>query len=96
MLYVPAGSIEAYRVAEGWSRFINKALPAGVEGVDADAVTVRGENGVIRIEGAEGAAVEVYNAAGVCIYSGVAAEVPVPQRGIYVVKVAGRATKLAL
>ena len=94
---MPAGSVEAYRVAEGWSRFTNiKSLPAGVEGVDADAVTVRVENGVIRIDGAEGAAVEVYNAAGVCVYSGTAAEVPVPQRGIYVVKVAGRATKLAL
>ena len=67
-----------------------------VEGVESDAVTVRGENGVIRIEGADGAAVEVYNAAGVCIFSGVATEVPVAQRGIYVVKVAGRATKIAL
>ena len=96
-LCVPAGSVEAYRVAEGWSQFTNiKALPAGVEDVNADAVTVRGENGVIRIDGADGATVEVYNAAGVCVYSGTADEVPVPQRGIYVVKVAGRATKLAL
>lgn len=67
-----------------------------VDGIEADAVTVRGENGVIRIEGAEDAKVEVYNAAGVCIYSGTATEIPVPQRGLYVVKVAGRATKLAL
>ena len=67
-----------------------------VEGIEADAVTVRGENGVIRIEGAEDAKVEVHNASGVCIYSGTATEVPVPQRGIYVVKVAGRATKLSL
>ena len=67
-----------------------------VDGIEADAVTVRGENGVIRIEGADGAAVEVYNAAGVCIFSGTATEIPVPQRGIYVVKVAGRATKIAL
>lgn len=67
-----------------------------VDGIEADAVTVRGENGVIRIEGADGAAVEVYNAAGVCIYSGAANEIPVPQRGLYVVKVAGRATKIAL
>ena len=67
-----------------------------VDGIEADAVKVLGENGVIRIEGAEDAAVEVYNAAGVCIFSGVATEVPVAQRGIYVVKVAGRATKIAL
>ena len=67
-----------------------------VDGIEADAVKVRGENGVIRIEGAEGAMVEVYNAAGVCVFSGVATEIPVAQRGIYVVKVAGRATKIAL
>ena len=67
-----------------------------VEGIEADAVKVRGENGVIRIEGAEDAKVEVYSAAGVCIYSGTANEIPVPQRGLYVVKVAGRATKIAL
>lgn len=67
-----------------------------VEGIEADAVTVRGENGVIRIEGAEGATVEVYNAAGVCIYCGTATEITVPQRGLYVVKVAGRATKIVL
>ena len=97
VLYVPAGSKNAYSVADGWSRFTDiRELPAGVDGTVADDIEVRVENGVIRIEGVEGAAVEVYNAAGVCIYSGVAAEVPVPQRGIYVVKVAGRATKLAL
>ena len=67
-----------------------------VEGIEADAVTVRGENGVIRIEGAEGDAVEVYNASGVCIYCGTATEITVPQRGLYVVKVAGRATKIVL
>ena len=67
-----------------------------VDGIEADAVTVRGENGVIRVEGAEGARVEVFNTAGVCIYSGTDTEISVPQRGLYVVKVAGRATKLAL
>ena len=67
-----------------------------VDGIEADAVTVRGENGVIRVEGAEGARVEVFNTAGVCIYSGTDTEIYVPQRGLYVVKVAGRATKLAL
>lgn len=68
----------------------------GVENTKSIAANVRGENGVIRIEGADGAAVEVFNASGVCIYSGTATEIPVPQRGLYVVKVAGRATKLAL
>lgn len=68
----------------------------GVENTKSIAANVRGENGVIHIEGAEGAAVEVFNAAGVCIYSGTATEITVPQRGFYVVRVAGRATKLTL
>ena len=67
-----------------------------VDGIEADAVTVRAVNGAIRVEGAEGARVEVYTTAGVCIYSGTDTEIYVPQRGLYVVKVAGRATKLAL
>ena len=67
-----------------------------VDGIEADAVTVRAVNGMIRVEGAEGARVEVFNTAGVCIYSGTDTEIYVPQRGLYVVKVAGRATKLAL
>ena len=68
-----------------------------MEGISkAETAKVRGENGVIRVEGAEGAQVEVFNTAGVCIFSGVATEIPVAQRGIYVVKVAGRATKIAL
>ena len=67
-----------------------------VDGIEADAVTVRAENGMIRVEGAEGARVEVFNTAGVCIYSGTATEITVPQRGLYVVKVAGHATKLVI
>ena len=68
----------------------------GVEGVSSTAAKVRGENGMIRVEGAEDARVEVFNTAGVCIYSGTDTEIYVPQRGLYVVKVAGIATKLAL
>ena len=97
VLYVPSNCREAYKSKEGWSRFsVINELPAGLKNLVTDAVSVLGENGVIRIERAEGAAVEVYNASGVCIYSGTATEIPVPQRGIYVVKVAGRATKIAL
>ena len=68
----------------------------GVEGVSSTAAKVRGANSVIRVEGVDGARVEVFNTAGVCIYSGTDTEIYVPQRGLYVVKVAGRATKLAL
>ena len=98
VLYVPANSVEMYRNAEGWKEFSNitEIIYSGINKPNTNEVTVISENGVIRIEGADGAAVEVFNASGVCIYSGTATEIPVPQRGLYVVKVAGRATKLAL
>ena len=99
VLYVPEGCVGAYQSAVGWKNFgtILEIQPGGVEGISkAETAKVRGENGVIRVEGAEGARVEVFNTAGVCIYSGTDTEIYVPQRGLYVVKVAGRATKLAL
>ena len=99
VLYVPEGCVGAYQSDFGWKKFrtILEIQPGGVEGISkAETAKVRGENGVIRVEGAEGAQVEVFNTAGVCIYSGTDTEIYVPQRGLYVVKVAGRATKLAL
>ena len=99
VLYVPEGCVGAYQSAVDWKNFgtILEIKPVGVEGISkAETAKVRGENGVIRVEGVDGARVEVFNTAGVCIYSGTDTEVPVPQRGLYVVKVAGRATKLAL
>lgn len=42
------------------------------------------------------ARIEVYNAAGLRIYSGTNHEVPVAQHGIYIVKAQGKATKVAL
>ena len=99
VLYVPEGCVGAYQSDFGWKKFgtILEIQPGGVESISkAETAKVRGENGVIRVEGAEGARVEVFNTAGVCIYSGTDTEITVPQRGLYVVKVAGRATKLAL
>ena len=99
VLYVPEGCVRAYQSADGWNNFgtIIEIQPGGVEGISkAETAKVRAVNGMIRVEGAEGARVEVFNTAGVCIYSGTDTEIYVPQRGLYVVKVAGRATKLAL
>ena len=99
VLYVPEGCVGAYQSAVDWKNFgtILEIQPVGVEGISkAETVKVRAVNGMIRVEGAEGARVEVFNTAGVCIYSGTDTEIYVPQRGLYVVKVAGRATKLAL
>ena len=69
----------------------------GVEGVEADGIEVIARDGMITVTGvAPEARIEVYNAAGLCIYSGTNHEVPVAQHGIYIVKAQGKATKVAL
>jgi parallel beta-helix repeat protein len=62
---------------------------------DSDVVVaVSGKT--IRIEGAEGSRVEVYNAAGQLQYSGLSREVSLKAAGVYVVNVAGKVFKVAL
>ena len=69
----------------------------GVEGVEADGIEVIARDGMITVTGvAPEARIEVYNAAGLRIYSGTNHEVPVVQHGIYIVKAQGKATKVAL
>ena len=58
VLYVPEGCVGAYRSAFGWKNFgtILEIQPGGVEGISkAETAKVRGENGVIRVEGVDGA-----------------------------------------
>ena len=70
---------------------------SGVDGVDASEVKVIARDGMINVTGVvPEARIEVYNVAGMCIYSGTNHEVPVAQCGIYIVKTQGKATKVAL
>lgn len=96
---IPKGTMDIYSTTYVWwdfKRMKESSEEGGIDDVELGDVSVSEEDGVIHIEGANGVAVEVYNAAGVCIYNGTETEVPVPQRGIYVVKVANRTIKLAI
>ena len=96
-LFVPKASIEAYKVATGWTYF-NKvyAIEDGmVETIGSEASKVTVEGGAIRVEGAEGAVAEVYSLSGALLYRGTDSTIALP-RGIYVVKVAGTTTKVIL
>ena len=96
-LFVPKASIEAYKVATGWTYF-NKvyAIEDGmVETIGSEASKVTVEGGAIRVEGAEGAQAEVYSLGGALLYRGTDSTIALP-RGIYVVKVAGTTTKVIL
>lgn len=95
-LYVPKVSIEKYKAAKYWKDFI---ILAGVDDITADdsGVAVRTVGRDITISGApDDALVEVYNTAGMTVYSGTAKTVPAPASGLYIVRVAGTTHKVAV
>ena len=96
-LYVPKGTKDAYAATLGWNAFptIEEIETTGVEAVDAEGVKVFANGGVINVAGAEGD-VEVYNAAGQLLYKGADEAISVPAKGITIVKVGGKAVKVAL
>lgn len=95
-LYVPIGSIEKYKAADIWKDFI---ILAGVDDITADdsSVAVRTVGRDITISGApDDALVEVYNTAGMTVYSGTAKTIAAPASGLYIVRVAGTTHKVAV
>ena len=97
VLYVPEKSIEAYRTADGWSRFsLVSEIPQGcVDAIGSDAITITATAGAIRIGGAQGAVAEVYTPGGALLYRGTESTIAMP-RGLYIVKVAGRTAKVVI
>ena len=97
-VYVPAGSVEAYKSAEDWRYYNIKAIgDGGVEEIDGGEVSVSVIDGRIVVSGADDdAVVEVYDLSGRRVYAGAAAEIPLTDGGVYIVKVAGQAFKMAI
>lgn len=96
-LYVPSTSVEAYKEATGWTYFTNvNAIKDGkVYSIGSNSVKVTVEGGAIRVEGGDNAVAEVYSLSGALLYRGTDTSITMP-RGIYIVKVAGTTTKVAL
>lgn len=103
-VYVPCGSIGAYKEAEVWKSFTNiQCVPIATTDLavaDGDDLRVACEQRRIIVDGAEGQCVCLYSAAGVAIArTSCAASVEtlvVPQAGIYIVTVGNRAVKVAV
>ena len=94
-LVVPGESLELYKKAEIWRNFYN--ITAGIDGTKADEVKVTATGDEITITGAaDDAVVEVYGVNGALVYRGNGKSVAVPSAGIYVVRVAGKAIKVAV
>lgn len=94
-LVVPDEAIDVYRRTAPWAYFDHIA---GVEDVIADGgVVVTAEGSEIIVNGADvDAEVEVYGVGGALIFRGASHSVAVPAAGIYVVRVAGKAVKVAV
>jgi hypothetical protein len=74
-VYVPAGSVDAYKSAEDWRYYNIKAIgDGGVEEIDGGEVSVSVVDGRIVVSGADDdAVVEVYDLSGRRVYAGAAA-----------------------
>ena len=101
-LYVPTGTIDAYRSVDPWRWFINieEGNYSGIADTPQSEVTVKVIDGVITVEGGVGMAsapvVEVYSAGGQCLYRGTDSSIGGLTHGVYVVKVDGTVQKVAL
>jgi hypothetical protein len=97
-LYVPALSIDAYAAADGWKNFWEiKAIDEsnGIATVEADSkAEVRVENGAICVSG--DAPVRIVTLGGVTIYSGQGACNVNVDKGMYIVVVGDKASKVAV
>lgn len=96
-LTVPEGSLDAYKAAAVWKDFANIAEGdvSGINGVIAADTVVSVNDGDICISGPADK-VEVYNAAGACVYNGTASRISGLPHGIYMVCVGGSTVKVAL
>lgn len=96
-VYVPAGSLDAYKSSEDWRYFNIQELGSGVEGIDGGEVSVSVVDGRIVISGADDeTVVEVYDMSGRKVYAGTATEIPATAGGVCIVRISGQAFKVIL
>ena len=106
MLYVPKGTLEAYKAADGWKEFVNivEEGSSSIEEVGADsagqAVITACGDGIVVENFPAGKAVTVYTLSGTVVYEGVASgsrtELTLPAGHLYLVKCGPTVTKVAL
>ena len=96
-LYVPEASIDYYKQAPYWSRFLNiKSIEKDLAGVDtpmADNLTVTVNGNEINVTGYDGN-ISVTNLSGRTVYNGPATTVAVSESGLYIVRAADKTWKL--
>ncbi len=101
-VYVPQGSLFAYRAADVWKNFwgLQVGIFTGVSGVEAaTGIDVSVGDGCIVVDNAKGR-VTVYGISGAAVASGYAdggsVSIAVPGHGVYIVRVGGKSVKVCL
>lgn len=99
-LYVPQGSLEAYKNANIWKEFNNivEFDPTSIEDVTEDVPTFEVTAADIQLTTAEGKAVAVYTTSGALVenidtYAG---EEITLDKGVYIIRVGDKAVKIKL
>ena len=101
-LYVPIGTVDAYRSVYPWSGFINivERDYSGISATPGSGLSVKVIDGAIVVEGGDMAVsapvVEVYSAGGGCVYRGTDTVISGLTHGVYVVKVGDTVQKVML
>lgn len=92
-LYVPKGSIDAYKSAEPWRKFkkIVESVPTGISVVPADEMGIQISGNKVYANGKQ---MQVYDVTGGIVYEGNASVTL--QRGIYIIKAGGRSLKIKM
>lgn len=101
-LYVPTGTLEAYRKVDPWKNFTNimEMDFSGVEEVDAsesEAIRISVENGVLNVSGLGAQAdIMVFDMQGRTVYSGQNRSIGGLTRGLYILKVGAKTLKFSI
>ena len=100
-LYIPQGSLEAYKAANGWKEFksIVEFDATAIEDIEDDAPTFKVTTGGIQFTAAaEGKAVAVYTASGALVekIDSYAGEEIALDKGVYIVRMGNKAVKVKL
>ena len=95
-LYVPAGSVNVYSTATGWSNFwtIKEINPSSIEDVEQKQYYAYLNEDTLMIDGAEQENISIVSSNGYIIYKGIYRPIPLTSRGMYIIEINNEIIKI--